>query len=232
MAEGSNPWWFNVFLAIEGWLVATPWILIIAGSVLIGAGVYFTVRPVQKTSSVQETSPSSTSETQQMAVPLLEEQSIYSGGGNNSLFAYSGKFARSGKLVRVYLQYARSPTDRPLIPVFEKHNFVKGEKLVVPLATYLDNSSQFRWGTEAVGFQLSESQSLGAPAKARVRIFDQDGNDIQQYEFVLWPTIWHIQVSIAQQHNMRTPRPEDLMSVPKIDSGNMRILPETWWDWK
>ncbi|WP_316219328.1 hypothetical protein [Bradyrhizobium sp. SZCCHNR2026] len=183
-----------------------------------------------RASAPSQKNSSSSNEIQQRPTPLLEEQSIYTGAGSNSLFAYSGKFTRSGKLVRVYLQYERSPADRPLIPVFEKHNFVKGEKIVVPISSYTDSSNLFRWGTESS--QSSETQSLGSPAKVRVLIFDEDGNEIQQYVFLLWPTIWDIEVSTAQQHNMRVPRPEDLMPVPKITSGNVRILTSSWWDWK
>lgn len=230
MAEGSNPWWLNILVATWGMLMTAPWVLVIAGATLIGAGLYLTVRPVQKTPRVEETTQSSTSQTHKLATPLLEEQSIYTGAGSNTLFAYSGKFTRSGKLVRVYLQYERSPADRPLIPVFEKHNFVKGEKLVVPISIYTDSSNLFRWGTESS--QSSEPQSLGSPAKARVLIFDEDGNEIQQYAFLLWPTIWDVEVSIAQQRNMRVPKPETLVPVPKITSGNVRILTSDWWDWK
>ncbi|WP_316235097.1 MULTISPECIES: hypothetical protein [unclassified Bradyrhizobium] len=166
--------------------------------------------------------------------PLVVEQSIIFGGGNYA-FKYSGLLTRSGKIARVFIEHERSPADRRRVQLFEKRDFVKGEKLEGPLGSLIDgDKGHFRWGAANTGFALGDIVSFGEETKARLLIIDENGVELQEYGFLLLPQITDGQVDVARylNTNARFRHQEENIPVPEISASNVKLVVQDKWKWQ
>lgn len=86
---GTNAW---------EWLVATPWVMMFAGAALLVTGVYYTIRPVQK--SVPPGANVAPID------PLIQEGRLDWDAGGQVVFR--GRYLRGGKNVNAYVTYGSS----------------------------------------------------------------------------------------------------------------------------
>jgi hypothetical protein len=166
--------------------------------------------------------------------PLVVEQSIFSSGGNY-VFKYSGLLTRSGTIVRIFIEHEQSPADRRRLQVFEKRNFVKGEKLEGPIGSSIDgDKGHFRWGAAETGFPLGDVVSFGEETKARVLVIDENGTELQEYKFLLVPQITDGQASIARylNTNAKFRHQAENVPVPEITPENVKLIVQDKWKWQ
>jgi len=202
MGESSNPWWLNYVFAAGGWLVATPSIFIVVGILLVGTGIYFTARPVQKTQPVQETSPSPTTlcwdgpcpPTHKKNAPEYLKEFGLSVGGSEPLWLNATPVITTDRL-RIFVDYSEyrngwMPKTRAFIGEIKEP--VKGKTERLQLIHYLANkpnagTNALWWGDPSHNYPATTpGYSSNLPAilvRARLAIVGQSGE--QHHYFML-----------------------------------------------
>jgi hypothetical protein len=91
---GTNVW---------EWLVATPFVMVLAGAALLATGLYYTVRPVATPPPPGANVPTD---------PIIQDGRFDWDAADQVVF--SGRYLRSGKHVNAYVSYANLPQKRVL----------------------------------------------------------------------------------------------------------------------